>query len=98
MHKEDWISEGWYVAHANMSFKYALPKFFKGKVVYWYAKDEFGNEWSGSKDYFYVSNGTKYNFEVRNGKSKEKNGGRLIRKGFHKLWLNSENTYQTLVN
>jgi hypothetical protein len=90
--KNEWICKGWYSISAKESYTFDLPKFFKGKDVFWYAMDESGNEWTGTNRYFYVAKGGNASFEVRNGMFKEKGGGWGIKKGFYKLELTDENT------
>lgn len=97
-HKDEWICEGWYSISSGASYTFDLPKYFKGKEVFWYAKDENGAEWTGTYRYFYIATGGSAGFEVRNGRFKEKGGGRAIKKGFYKLDLTNENTSQSLAD
>jgi uncharacterized membrane protein YhaH (DUF805 family) len=94
-HDKAWICEGWYAIEANSSYTFDMPKYFKGKQIFWYANDDNDGEWSGSYRYFYVAKGGNSGFKVRNGKFEETGGGWAIKKGFHNLELTDENTYQS---
>jgi uncharacterized membrane protein YhaH (DUF805 family) len=96
--KDEWVCKGWYCITAKDSYTFDLPKFFKGKEVFWYAEGENGAEWSDTYRYFYVAKGGNSSFEVRNGRFKEKGGGWGIKKGFYKLELKDENTTQGFAN
>ena len=93
-HQDEWICKGWYSIYAGDKNTVVLPKFFRGKEVFWYAEDVNGGEWTGTNRYFYVVNGGNSSFEVRNGRFKEKGGGWGVKKGFDKLELTDETTFQ----
>jgi uncharacterized membrane protein YhaH (DUF805 family) len=97
-HEDEWICQGWYYISVGASYTFDLPKFFRGKDVFWYAKNEFGAEYTGTDRYFNIATGGNAGFEVRNGRFKEKGGGWAVKKGFYKLDLTDENTNQGLAD
>ena len=98
-HENEWKSIGWYSMDPSASYTYTLPEEFDGKEIFWTAKnyDDTYN-WQGNDRFFNVELGGSSGFETKDGKLLETGGGFLERRGFNKLVLTSETTYQTLQN
>jgi serine/threonine protein kinase len=94
-HEGNWICEGWTIIDANQSMNIDLPEHFDQSEIYWYAADQNGDlEWYSNERYFSIEYGVS-DFKTVNGEIEYGRGDSRSRKGFFKLALEGEITYQS---
>jgi uncharacterized membrane protein YhaH (DUF805 family) len=98
MHEGVWITQGWYKVKSKNSYTYELPVNYKGKQVYWFVDNSYGEEWSGNDKFFTVEKYGKTGFKVKGGRFVKDGNGIKVKKGFYKLKLTGETTNQGFVH
>jgi serine/threonine protein kinase len=94
-HEGNWICEGWTIIDANQNINIDLPEHFDQSEIYWYVTDQhIDSEWSSNERYFNVEYGVS-DFKTVNGEIEYGRGDSRSRKGFYKLALEGEITYQS---
>jgi serine/threonine protein kinase len=86
-----WRSIGWFNIKSGENYTYTLPIDFTDDKIYWYAKNSDGDkEWLGTEGEFCIN--VNDAFDINNDEKC------VSSKGFYKLTLSGNYTYQTLGN